>query len=128
MRKEMKIIIVIVIIAIIGVSAAGYMYYHEMQKKNEELNKSLNEMKDQLEEVKLENNTKDDTQQTQSTSKSSSKSSNKVSSSSGKVTYEEAGVDKNVGYMKTCKYAGCGAVYNSRLSHCQRCGQRNIYV
>lgn len=126
----MKIIIVVVIIAIIGISAAAYAYYTEMQHKNEELNKSLNAMKTELEEVKAQNNTTvDDTSSSSASSpKKSQSSTKKVSSSSGKVTYEEAGVDKNIGYMKTCKYDGCGAVYDSRLSHCPRCGQRNIYV
>ena len=64
-----------------------------------------------------------------SSSSGSSSSSSKASSSSGKkVTYEDAGVNKNIGYIKTCKYPGCGYKYDSRLSYCPKCGHKNIYV
>ncbi|OED29830.1 hypothetical protein [Methanosphaera sp. WGK6] len=124
MRNEMKLILavtVIVIIAIVAVS--GYMIYQDNIEKQQEqinqLNASLNQAQEQLD---AQNDT------VEATSTSTSSSNNKVSSSSNKVTYEEAGVNKNIGYTKTCKYPGCGARYNSALSRCPSCGHRNIYV
>ena len=124
-NTQIVIATLIIIIAILGI-AAGYLYYDNMQKEKEaqqqqmeELERQLNQTQDELKELN----------ESKSSSSSSSSGSSKASSSSGnKVTYEEAGVNKNIGYMKTCKYPGCGARYDSRLSYCPKCGQRNIYV
>jgi len=128
----MKIVLTAVIVVIICCVAFGaYIVYTDMQEQNEELNQSLQQVQQQLNDTQ-QNNTTNDSQTSDSSQSSSSSSESssgsKASSSSNKVTYEQAGVDKNVGYMKTCKYPGCGAVYDSRLEYCPKCGHRNIYV
>lgn len=137
MRSEMKIIIaVIVAVLLCCVAFGGYLVYSDMQKENEKLNQSLQEVQTQLNESQNNESQNNSTKLETSTSSSSSSGSTKqasstpkASSSSGnKVTYEEAGVNKNIGYIKTCKYKGCGARYDSRLSYCPSCGQKNIYV
>lgn len=130
MRSEMKIIIAVIIAVIVCCAVfGGYLIYSDIQKENEKLNQSLQEVQTKLNESQ-NNSTKLETSTSGSSSGSTKQASStpKASSSSGnKVTYEEAGVNKNVGYIKTCKYKGCGARYNSRLSHCPSCGQKNIY-
>ena len=117
MRSGMKTILAVVIAVILCcVAFGGYIVYDNMQKQNQELNKSLQDVQKQLNET--QNNSSTNTKKATTTAKSAS----------NKVTYEEAGVDKNIGYIKTCKYKGCGARYDSRLSYCPSCGQRNIYV
>ncbi|RAP46469.1 MAG: hypothetical protein BZ136_07625 [Methanosphaera sp. rholeuAM74] len=124
MRSDVGIIISVLLVALIAIMAVGgYLVYEDLQKENDDLKHQLQDVKNELEDTK-ENLTKEEDSITE-TSKSSSSSS---SSSGGKVTYEEAGVNKASGYIKTCKYPGCGARYNSSLSHCPKCGQKNIYV
>ena len=121
----MKIILAILLsVLICGAVFAGYVYHEDQVRKEEEkkaqieeLERQLNETQENLEELN-----------SQKSSSSSSSSQSVSSSDSNKVTYEEAGVDKNIGYMKKCKYPGCGAVYNSKLAYCPKCGQKNIYV
>ncbi len=122
MRSEMQVVLLaLIVLAICGVSFGAYTVYNDMQTKNAQLNASLNDMQKQLDE---QNNTT-----TQNTvTKTTTKVVNSGSSSGSKVTYEEAGVNKNIGYMKTCKYSGCGYVYNSTLARCPRCGHRNICI
>lgn len=127
MASDTRIIVatLIIIIAILA-AVAGYLYYDNMQKEKEAQQKQMEELQRQLNETQDELN---ELNNSQSSSSSSGSSSSKASSSSGnKVTYEEAGVDKSIGYIKTCKYPGCGARYDSRLSYCPKCGQKNIYV
>ena len=119
-------VITIVIIAILGsVFGVNILSDHDnMQKQNQELNKSLQDVQKQLNETQNNSSTNTTTKATSTTKKATTT----AKSASNKVTYEEAGVDKNIGYIKTCKYKGCGARYDSRLSYCPSCGQRNIYV
>lgn len=126
MANDTRIIVatLIIIIAILG-TVIGYLYYDNMQKEKEAQQKQLEELEKQLNETQDE---LDELNKSKSSSSSSGSSSKASSSSGNKVTYEEAGVDKSVGYLKTCKYPGCGAKYNSRLSYCPKCGQKNIYV
>lgn len=138
MRSEIKIILLVIgVVLICCIGFGAYMVYDNMQEQNEKLNESLQQVQVELNESK--NNTTASNSSSNSGSSSSTGSTKKVSSSSSssssssgssgsKVTYEEAGVDKDIGYIKTCKYKGCGARYNSKLSYCPSCGHRNIYV
>ena len=125
MRSGMKTILAVVIAVILCcVAFGGYIVYDNMQKQNQELNKSLQDVQKQLNETQNNSSTNTTTKATSTTKKATPT----AKPASNKVTYEEAGVDKNIGYIKTCKYKGCGARYDSRLSYCPSCGQRNIYV
>lgn len=138
MRSNVMVILAVVgTLIICGAAFAGYTVYEHMQDEKNQLNSSLQDVKNQLNESQNNTNNSssnnDNSNQKVSSSSSSSSSGSSsggssVKSSSNKVTYEEAGVNKNVGYMKTCKYPGCGAVYDSRLSYCPVCGHKNIYV
>lgn len=133
MRSGTAVVLAVAITLIIcGVAFGAYTMYSDMQEQNEQLNQSLQQVQQQLNETQNNSSNtataKSDTSKSSSSSSSSGSTSKAKSSSGNKVTYEEAGVDKSVGYLKTCKYPGCGARYDSRLAYCPKCGHKNIYV